>query len=115
MLNISNRSNKLTILLIHIGASAVLAYLAYAIITRSQIPVWVGVALGVLAVAMIVTGVYFYIQKEYFTEQERRLRQARDERRHRPSADEIIAQRGLHFDPDDPNYDPIGGVTVGWL
>lgn len=52
------------ILSIHIGVAFGLAYLAYNIINRKQLPVEVGYLLAVLSIAVIIAHLYFYSQSK---------------------------------------------------
>lgn len=86
--------NKLNILIIHLVVAFFLSYLAYMIINKKQIPVFVGLFIGVLALVLVAAQSYLYFYKS----------KKRKERRD--------ALRGFHF-PDDGTYDPIGGRPGG--
>lgn len=71
--------------------------------------------LGILiVVALVISLIICYFVKEKYSN-ERKLRNMRDERRHRPSLSHILKQRGLENDfPNNNNeYGPIGGRPGG--
>lgn len=56
---------KLYVLLIHLIVSLVLAYLAFSIITKKRIPVFVGVLLGFTAITVAVFHIYRFTNSQY--------------------------------------------------
>jgi len=86
---------KLSNLIVHIIIVCILFYVAYAILGKKPMPVMLGVVVGLIAVLIMIVQVYFFT----------RLHECKG-----PS------MRGLSYDPDDPDYDPIKGVGgLGWL
>lgn len=67
-----------------------------------------------LVVFLVIALVICYFVKEKYSN-ERKLRDMRNERRHRPSIDHILKQRGLENDFQNNNnrYGPIGGRPGG--
>jgi len=112
--------NKIIILIIHIMVALVLGYLSFSIVMGKQIPKLVGILLGLSAVLLVVTAhIYFFSEKRSKDgycggdSVDRRLRDAREDRRHRMSLSQSLRQRGLSYDKNDPNYAPIGGRPGG--
>ena len=70
-------------------------------------------AIGI-GVFVVITLIICYFVKEKYSN-ERKLRNMRNERRHRPSLSHILKQRGLENDfPNNNNeYGPIGGRPGG--
>ena len=85
--------SKLVVLTIHLAVALFCAYLAWAILTKRPIPKLIGLFLAALAVALVAMHIYFYDQKSRVTS--------------------YLKQRGIHFDPKDPEYGPIGGRPGG--
>lgn len=77
---------------IHIGIGLFLVYLAWAILTRTTIPEFVGVLIILIILGIVVVEIYSRYDKK-------------DDSAH-----------GLMFNPNDPKYKPIGGIGgVGWI
>lgn len=86
-----------TILGIHIGVVLFLAFLAWAILTRTQTPKYVGIFILLVVISVVTVQVYFFTQ-------------------HKNNNSPTGKAQGLHFDPNDPNYKPIGGIGgTGWV
>lgn len=110
--------NKLAFIIIHVYLLITLVNLSYLIFARKPIPLSIGYLLVATTVLLIITTVYFVItsKESYHGSKASLLRHKHEKNRHRQSIDEIQKERGLHFDPKDPNYKPIGGVGgTGWL
>lgn len=110
--------NKLAFIIIHVYLLITLMNLSYLILARKQIPISVGYLVVATTILLVITTVYFLFtsKEEYHGDKERRLHQKHEENRHHQSIDDIWRERGLHFDPRDPNYKPIGGLGgTGWL
>lgn len=110
--------NKLAFIIIHVYLFITLANLSYLILSKKEIPVSVGYLVLSTTLMLVFTSIYFVItsKENFYSDKERRLHNKHEENRHHPSIDEILRQRGLLFDPNDPNYKPIGGVGgTGWL
>lgn len=54
---------KLNILIVHITVALLLSYLSYMIVNKKQIPNFVGILLGFMAVVVVVAHTYFYFTK----------------------------------------------------
>lgn len=89
---------RLTILLVHIIVSLILGYISFNIVTQKPMPVFVGILIGLTALTVLTYHLYVFSsdKKDNF------CCGKNDER-----------ARGLHFDPDDPDYKPIGGIPKG--
>jgi hypothetical protein len=119
-------TKKLTILLVHFIVAIFLGYLSYIIVNKKQIPDFVGILLGISAVAVVIVHIYFYVTKNTTISnyrsgdsQERRLRDKREDRRHL-SPEKEASMRGLHgfhVNPHAGRFKPIGGVPKGvtWI
>jgi len=72
--------------------------LSYSIISGSKIPGFVGVLLGLLALIVLTSHIYIFT-------------------RSKKNAENYGALRGVNFDPNDPEYKPIGGIPngIGWV
>lgn len=88
---------RLNILIVHITVALLLSYLSYMIVNKKQMPNFVGIILGFMAVIVVIAHTYFYVTKNDNSEQyEEKL-------------------KGLHFDKNDSNYHNIGGIGgIGW-
>ena len=93
-------AKNLVVLISHIVMGLFLGLLSFMIIKGNKIPVPAGILLMISSISMIIFHfyVYFYNYKKS------------------KNKDDIIKARGLNFDPNDPNYDYIGGVGgLGWM
>lgn len=91
---------KLNILIVHITVALLLSYLSYMIVNKKQIPNFVGILLGFMAVVVVVAHTYFYVTK--------------NDNKNSEQYEEKL--KGLHFDKDDSKYGDIDGIGgIGWI
>lgn len=112
--------SKIIILTIHLMVALILGYLSFAIIFGKSTPKLVGIFLILTTILVVSINIYsFKESKDCYNvddSHERRLRDARDSRREHPNDRQLLAFRGLSYDKNDHNYEPIGGAGgLGFL
>ena len=83
--------NQMTILVIHIIVALFIGYLSVSILYHWKIPDYVGYFLAFVVIGLLAAHSYFYVES-------------------RKTHTSTSALHGLNFDPNNPEYKPIGGV-----
>ena len=88
---------KLSIFILHIVVGLFLGYLSFMIMNHKEISFFVGVAVLLTSFFVVIVHTYLYFAKT-----------------NNPSVNK--KQRGLSFNPNNTDYDIIGGAGgLGWL